>query len=48
MNVKLLKKIMTEKMITLPYFRGACPRDEMVKVMDCGIVVNEFVLQSRY
>ena len=24
------------------------PRDEMVKAMDCGIVVSEFVLKSRY
>ena len=27
---------------------GACPRGVMVKAMDCGIVVSEFVLQSRY
>ena len=25
-----------------------CPRGVMVKVMHCGIVVREFVLQSRY
>ena len=25
-----------------------CPRGVMVKVMGCGIVVSEFVLQSRY
>ena len=25
-----------------------CPRDVMVKKMDRGIVVSEFVLQSRY
>ena len=25
-----------------------CPRGVMVKVMDCGIVVSEFVLQSRF
>ena len=25
-----------------------CPRGVMVNVMDCGIVVSEFVLQSRY
>ena len=25
-----------------------CPRGVMVKVMDCGIVVREFVLQSHY
>ena len=29
-------------------FYGGCPRDVMVKVMDRGIVVREFVLQSRY
>ena len=27
---------------------GGCPRGVMVKVMDCGIVVSEFVFQSRY
>ena len=25
-----------------------CPRSVMVKAMNCGIVVREFVLQSRY
>ena len=25
-----------------------CPPGVMVKAMDCGIVVREFVLQSRY
>ena len=25
-----------------------CPRGVMVKAMSCGIVVREFVLQSRY
>ena len=29
------------------YFLG-CPRGVMVKAMNCGIVVREFVLQSRY
>ena len=28
--------------------RRGCPRDVMVKTMDCGIVVSEFELQSRY
>ena len=27
---------------------GECPRGVMVKAMDCGFVVREFVLQSRY
>ena len=29
------------------WYRG-CPHGVMVKVMDCGIIVSEFVLQSRY
>ena len=28
--------------------RRECPSGVMVKAMDCGIVVREFVLQSRY
>ena len=32
--------------ITLGFSGG--PRGVMVKVMDCGIVVSEFELQSRY
>ena len=31
-----------------PYCIGRCPRGVMVKAMDCGIVVSEFKLQSRY
>ena len=27
---------------------GGCPRGVMVKAMDCGIVVSEFILQSCY
>ena len=27
---------------------GGVPHGVMVKAMDCGIVVSEFVLQSRY
>ena len=27
---------------------GGCPRGVIVKAMDCGIVVSEFVLQSCY
>ena len=34
--------------ITLTKYRGGYPRGIMVKAMDCGIVVSEFVLQSRY
>ena len=29
-------------------FPRGCPRGVMVKAMNCGIVVREFVLQSRY
>ena len=33
----------------IPTFnKGGCPRGVMVKAMNCGIVVREFVLQSRY
>ena len=48
--MKILKKLKHLKEITgdiLYRFRG-CPRGVMVKAMDCGIVVSEFVLQSRY
>ena len=34
-------------MLSTPLLLG-CPRGVMVKAMDCAIVVNEFVLQSRY
>ena len=27
---------------------GGCPYGVMVKAMDCGIIVSEFVLQSCY
>ena len=30
------------------YHQLGCPRGVMVKAMNCGIVVREFVLQSRY
>ena len=30
------------------YLPMGCPRGVMVKAMHCGIVVREFVLQSRY
>ena len=28
--------------------RGGCPRDVMAKELDCGNVVSEFELHSRY
>ena len=33
--------------VTIKLFRG-CPRGVMVKAMNCGIVVREFLLQWRY
>ena len=30
------------------FWGWGCPRGVMVKAMDCGIVVREFVLQSCY
>ena len=38
------------KSITPPYLHKywGCPRGVMVKAMNCGIVVREFVLQSHY
>ena len=35
------------KKLPFTLFHG-CPRGVMVKAMNCGIVVREFVLQSRY
>ena len=35
-------------LIICTYILGGCPRGVMVKTMDCGIVVREFVLQLRY
>ena len=29
-------------------YAGGCPRGVMIKAMECGIVVREFVLLSRY
>ena len=34
--------------ITYLFSISGCPRGVMVKAMNCGIVVREFVLQSRY
>ena len=42
-------KIKGEKVKYLDLVRKmGCPRGVMVKAMHCGIVVREFVLQSRY
>ena len=34
--------------VAYPLPERGCPRGVMVKAMECGIVVSEFVLQSRY
>ena len=36
-----------QNLIIFFYSSGGCPRGVMVKVMDCGIVVSEFVFQLR-
>ena len=46
-SVFLIGKLFIQNLF-LPMARGGCPRGVMVKAMDCGIVVSEFVLQSRY
>ena len=40
-------QVMNLKATHLSKHRG-CPHGVMVKAMDCGIVVREFILQSRY
>ena len=32
----------------IKYIHGECPRGIMIKELDCGIVVSEFILQSHY
>ena len=46
----LLKKQRRNHMFPsfMDYLSCGCPRGVMVKAMNCGIVVREFVLQSRY
>ena len=49
-----MKIILTSHVIRYIYqnyiteYKWGGPRGVMVKAMDCGIVVREFVLQSRY
>ena len=38
----------SSRCILQPQLTGGCPRGVMVKAMDCGIVVHEFVLQLCY
>ena len=44
----LLKSCKIIFFLKLPSHLWGCPRRVMVKAMDCGIVVCEFALQSRY
>ena len=46
-NEGVLKIAKNSRTGTSPSYAG-CPRGVMVKAMNCGIVVREFVLQSRY
>ena len=39
---------MSLKQLPILTGHGECPRGVMVKAMDCGIVVREIELQSRY
>ena len=45
MGCNLFKNVTYELFTYKPW---GCPRGVMVKTMDNGIVVSEFVLQSRY
>ena len=47
-SIKVKKKYLQWKRIIEIQTHGGCPRGVMVKAVDCGIVVREFVLQSRY
>ena len=43
-----IKKISPTICVSLGTFKRECPRGAMVKAMNCGFVVSEFVLQSLY
>ena len=48
-TIEYADSISTEKYHrTTSRVSSGCPRGVMVKAMNCGIVVREFVLQSRY
>ena len=40
--------IMPNTVYTYIKYRGVCPHGVMVKAVDCGIIVSEFVPQSCY
>ena len=43
--IKMLMIYYRDKKLNISW---GCPRGVMIKVMDCRIVISEFVLQSRY
>ena len=47
-TIHLLKLAHHYELLTGTSCQGGCPRGVMVKAMDCGIVVSEFVFQSCY
>ena len=47
-NYDLVKVLSYSKCLCYLPVVGGCPRGVMVKAMNCGIVVRDFVLQSRY
>ena len=47
-DIYLLKKKKKKVIKASIYWRGCPPRSVMVKVMDCRIVVSEFILQLHY
>ena len=48
MGIRMISILQTNKQTNKPNLYWGSPRGVMVKAMDCGIVVPEFVLQSRY
>ena len=48
LEIKQNCNILTPTPLAITLFLWGCPRGVMVKAMNCGIVVREFVLQSRY
>ena len=46
--LKTQKMVLDAALLNTQHYKRGCPRGVMVKAIDCGIVVREFVLQSRY
>ena len=47
-NTQTRRRTLSNNTFTYSNMHSGCPRGVMVKAMDCGIVVSEFVFQSRY